>query len=96
MLTPAQQAELRDVGFVRIERAFEEDVAAEMEDKVWKVLANKYRVSRDKRSTWRVKGVLSSLQELKSDPLFARIGSERTLSAIDSIIGQGRWKKPKN
>lgn len=96
MLSLDQRAEFNAHGFVRISSAFDTEAARQMQQRVWEFLGEKYGVAESKRSTWgKIKGVLSSLQELKSEPPFAKIGSDKTLSCIDSILGRGRWRKPK-
>ena len=49
--------------------------------------------SRDDPKTW-INETPSHLQSLKGADVFKAIGSERTLGAIDDVIGAGRWKLP--
>ena len=60
-----------------------------MRDVVWRALANQ-GILRDDPATW-TNEFPSHLQSLKDDDVFKPIGSERTLSAIDDLIGVGRW-----
>jgi hypothetical protein len=72
--------------------AFTGDEAAAMRDVVWRALESQ-RFHRDHPNTW-VNESPSNLQSLKGDDVFKAIGSDRTLAAIDEVIGRGRWTQP--
>ncbi len=95
MLTPDQQHQFDDEGFVRLPGAFSVADAAAMEASVWRLLGEKFGVDREDKSTWKLTQT-SSLQEVKSEPVFAAIGSPETCSAIDGILGEGRWRRPRD
>ena len=79
-------------GWVRISGAFSAHEAAAMRDVVWRALAS-VDILRDDPTTWR-KERPDHLQHLKSDPAFRAVGSERTLAAIDEVVGSQTWRRP--
>ena len=79
-------------GWVRIPGAFSADEAAAMRDVVWLALASK-GILRDDPTTWCTERP-DHLQHLKSDPVFRAVGSERTLAAIDEVLGGQPWRRP--
>ncbi len=72
-------------GFLRVQKAFPADAAARMRDAVWAVLAER-GIRRDDPATWTVE-VPNHLQPLKHAPVFAEIGTARTLGAIEDLLG---------
>ncbi len=50
-------------------------------------------IMRDDPKTW-LNETPSHLQSLKGADVFKAIGSDRTLGAIDDIVGAGRWSRP--
>ena len=92
VLSPAVRAHFEEWGYARVENAFSADDAARMRDVVWDALAHD-GILRDDSSTW-VDETPSHLQSLKGADVFKAIGSDRTLDAIDDIVGAGRWKPP--
>ena len=79
-------------GYLRVPGAFTAEAAAAMRDVVWRAL-ERNGIMRDDPENWTNESP-SHLQSLKGVDVFKSIGSERTLSAIDDIIGAGRWKPP--
>jgi len=80
-----------DRGYVRVPGAFGADRAAAMRDVVWSALeVDGYR--RDDPATWTSDP--QHLQRLKRNPVFRAVGSDRTLGAIDDLLGVGTWRRP--
>jgi hypothetical protein len=63
-----------------------------MRDVVWQALAATGTM-RDDPTTWQVERPCH-LQHLKSDPAFRAVGSERTLTAIEEVLGGQPWRRP--
>ena len=80
-------------GWVRVNAAFSVDAAAAMCDVIWQALASA-GICRDDRSTWTTPRP-EHLQHLKSDPVFAAIGSERTIGAIGGVLEGQPWQRPR-
>lgn len=94
MLADTDRAHFDERGYLRIAGAFSAADASAMRDVVWQALARDGTL-RDDPSTWHDEAP-SHLQALKSAPEFRAIGSDRTLSAIDAILGPGRWRAPRD
>jgi hypothetical protein len=77
---------------LRVPGAFAPSEAEAMRDVVWRAL-ERQGFRRDDPSTW-LNESPSNLQSLKGDDVFKAIGSDRTLAAIDDVIGTGRWMQP--
>ena len=95
MLTDEQRQAFDEQGFVRVKGAFSRNAAQAMEDCVWAALGEKYGARPTDPATWTVKHG-SGLQPLKKLAMFEAIGSEATLEAIDDLLGENCWKRPKN
>jgi hypothetical protein len=81
-------------GWVRIPEAFTADEARAMRDVTWRAL-EAVGIRRDDPTTWN-KERPDHLQQLKTDPVFQAVGSERTIDAIDEALRGQPWKKPKD
>jgi hypothetical protein len=79
-------------GYLRLPGAFSAEAAAAMRDVVWDAL-ERDGIRRDDPKTWRNEAP-SHLQALKGVDVFKEIATDRTLGAIDDVIGTGRWKPP--
>jgi hypothetical protein len=79
-------------GWVRIAGAFSAAEAAAMRDVVWRELATR-GIQRDDPATWRTERP-DHLQHLKSEPAFRAVASDRTLAAIDEVLGGQPWRRP--
>ena len=95
MLTPEQRTEFDERGFVLIPSAFTAAEASAMEDLVWAHVEAREGVIRGDPSTWNLTMVVG-LGHLKAAPAFAAIGSPVTVAALDDVLGEGRWVRPKN
>jgi hypothetical protein len=84
----------RTHGWVRVEAAFSADNAAAMCDVIWRALAGA-GIRRNDPSTW-TKERPEHLQQLKSDPVFHAVGTERTIRAIDEVLEGRIWPRPKD
>ena len=94
MLTTEQRQAFDVQGFVRIPGAFSRAEAQAMEDQMWAVLKQKYGASPNDPGTWPAQHI-SGLQPFKRLAVFDAIGSQTTLDAISDLLGEGRWKMPK-
>jgi hypothetical protein len=94
MLVEEQISDFSGRGFVRIPSAFSQEDAAALEARVWRWLEKKRGIVADDPDTW-PRGHVFGLQELK-DLGASVIGNETTCAAIDSLLGPGHWKRPKN
>jgi hypothetical protein len=94
MLTAEQIAEFEARGFVRIPGAFPREEAKGIEARVWRWLEKKRGVSAAAPGSWPA-GQAWGLQELRSLGTNV-IGSAATCEAIDSLLGAGRWKRPRD
>jgi hypothetical protein len=94
MLSDEQRTEFTERGFVRIPAAIPHEEATTLEARVWRWLEKKRGIVADDPDTW-PRGQVYGLQELK-DLGAPVIGNETTCAAIDSLLGSGRWKQPKD
>lgn len=92
MLHETDRAHFDERGYLRVPGAFTSEAASAMRDVVWNAL-ERDGIRRDDPRTW-LNEAPSHLQSLKGGDAFTPIGSERTLAAIDDVIGAGRWKLP--
>jgi hypothetical protein len=79
-------------GWVRLHNAFGADEAAAMREVVWRAL-REVGIERDQPGTWNQERP-HHLQHLKRDPVFRSVASERTLAAIDLVLGGQPWARP--
>jgi hypothetical protein len=92
VLTSADRDHFATYGYVRVPDAFAVEEAERMRDVVWRELA-KQGIERDNPNTW-LNESPAHLQHLKGHPAFKAVGSDRTLAAIDDLLGAGRWREP--
>jgi hypothetical protein len=91
-LSARDSEHFRTHGWVRLAGAFSAADAAAMREVVWCGLAPA-GILRDDPATW-TRERPQHLQQLKSDPAFRAVGSERTLAAIDDLLQGQPWKRP--
>ena len=53
VLSPEDLGHFARNGFVRLEQAFSRELALEMQDEIWRELAEEHAIERDDRSTWK-------------------------------------------
>jgi len=92
VLSDTDRAHFDERGYLRVPGAFTTGEAEAMRDVVWRALEGQ-GFRRDDPSTW-LNESPSNLQSLKGEDAFKAIGSERTLAAIDDVVGLGRWMPP--
>lgn len=95
MLTPEQRAEFDEQGFVRLRGVFSDAEAAAMEAHVWAALERKHGVCPDDPETWNVPPG-TGLQPLRTHRVFEPNGGPALLGALDDLLGEGHWQKPKH
>jgi hypothetical protein len=95
MLSAEGQAEFEERGFTRLEGVFSREAAEAMQARLWETLGQRLGARRDDPSTWTVEHA-SGLQALKLDPVFEPIGGAALTGALDTLLGAGRWRPPKN
>ncbi len=66
-----------------------------MEERLWATLNRKHGVCRDDPSSWEIP-LGAGLQPLRTHAVFRPIGGPAVLSALDDLIGEGRWEEPKH
>lgn len=81
-------------GWTRVRAAFSAAEAAAMRDAVWRGLSGSGILPDDR--TTRSKERPEHLQHLKADPVFAAVGSARTIRGIDAVLDGQSWAAPKN
>lgn len=93
-MTEASLEEFSKPGFVRVEEAFSRDDAGIMCELVWDVLGRKFGILKSDPSTWDRPFKKGPLNEIGHSPLFWSIFTDRLTTAIDDLLGAGRWKMP--
>jgi hypothetical protein len=84
----------RDFGWIRVQGAFSADAAAAMCTVIWDALG-KVGIIRNDSSTW-AKTRPEHLQQLKSNPVFRSVGTERTVGAIQQLLEGQALPLPKD
>jgi hypothetical protein len=84
----------REHGWMRVPGAFDQVAAEAMRSAVWRALAET-GIERDRPSTWTVERP-AHLQRLKSDPVFADVGSARLLKVIADVVDGAGGDPPAN
>ncbi|MDH3492494.1 MAG: hypothetical protein OEM82_03010 [Acidobacteriota bacterium] len=93
MLTDAQKQEFEQAGFVRIPNAFSIEDAGPMREAVYGELEKQCGIERDDPASWD-SSVWPKFQDIKFDPVFESIGSQKTRSVLDELLGD--WQEPSN
>ena len=95
MLTPEQRSEIARQGIVRLPGAFAGSTARAMADRVWSYLEEHRGILRDGTS-WNVPGPWVGLKTLKDEELFQTLHSPVLTRALNDLLGEGNWKKPRH
>ena len=95
MLTIDQKLAYDQLGFVRLPGAFSKEHAQEMVARIWAAMKDKFDVRRDEPASWKIQ-MGYGFSEEKRDPAFHKVGSPKTIRAIDDLLGQDRWVRPSN
>ena len=80
---------------MHIKAAFSQTAADAMQTLVWDFLDKRNNINKNDPTSW-PKNVILKLQELKTEAAFQAIGSDITISVINDLLGEDRWKKPKD
>ena len=81
-------------GILRVPEAFSADEAARMQAVIWGELRARHGIDRDDRSTWTA-GEATGMKTSKRSRAFDPICGPVVASALDDLLGAGRWAKPK-
>lgn len=95
MLTSEQKQAFDQIGFVRQPGAFSKEDAAEMVDRIWAAMKDKFDVTREDPASWTIQ-MGYGFADQKKDPAFHKVGSPTTIGAIDSLLGRDQWVRPSN
>jgi hypothetical protein len=88
-------------GYLWVREAFSESDAAAIATRVWNALEEDTGIRRDDASTWSShelsseKGQLA-LKRLNRTAAVAEVGSERVSAALDSVMGERAWNRPRD
>jgi len=93
MLNLGQQSKFERLGLVRLPRAIPDGEVETMRDRVWRDLAQRYRVDPADRKTWTVRQP-TGFQALLSAGAFAPLACPTVCEALDDLFGAGGWKRP--
>jgi hypothetical protein len=80
-------------GILRVPGAFCRDDAARMQAVIWAELRTRHGIERDDRSTWRP-GAPTGMKTSKRSRAFAPICGPSVATALDGLLGAGRWVRP--
>jgi hypothetical protein len=94
MFSDDQDAEFRRTGLVRLPGAVPATDAGAMVDRIWEHLHRSHRVVRDRPETWTVP-TPSGLRGVAALPEFHALGSAAIRTAVDHLLGTGRWEPPR-
>ncbi len=94
MLTDDQLNDFRDAGLLRLPGAVGAQDVAAIVDRIWDHLGRSHGVARDRRETWTLDQP-SGLRAITADRQFAALGSSTVRSALDAVLGAGRWQTPR-
>lgn len=96
MLSSEQEREYLEKGYLRLPSAFAAPQVAAIMDRVWGFLEDERGVRRDDPESWDISGAWQGLKNLKKEPLFQSLHSEELCAAIDQLIGEGNWQRPRH
>lgn len=91
-----EQVEVFDrSGIIKVERAFDPELAGAMRDVVWAELARRHGIERADATTWN-RHLPTGLKTSKKSRVFDPILSPRVRSILDQLFGESRWQPPKH
>jgi hypothetical protein len=93
VLTDEQRAEFDATGLVRLAGVFSDDAATRMRQVVWTELERRWGIVEADPTTW-TRTVPEGWKTSKKARAFQAIGSPDLHSAIDDLLGAGRWTPP--
>ncbi|MHC5066226.1 MAG: phytanoyl-CoA dioxygenase family protein [Planctomycetota bacterium] len=96
MLSAQEIDEYRERGYLRLPKTFPDDQVSAIRDRVWSFLERERGVQREDPSTWRLSGAWLGLKQLKEEALFQSLHSEELTTAINQILGEGLWRRPRH
>lgn len=88
----AQLAHFQEHGWVRVRKAFDDDAAQGLRDRVWRALAEK-GIHKHLPASWVVERP-PNLQHLRSDPICLKVGGKSLLAAINTVLGGLPYEQP--
>jgi Phytanoyl-CoA dioxygenase (PhyH) len=86
--------EFRRTGLVRLPGAIPMADAEAMVDRIWDHLDRHHRVVRDQPETWTIDNP-GGLRAITAAPEFKALGSAAIRTALDDLLGAGRWLPPR-
>jgi hypothetical protein len=93
-LSQAQLEEFRELGMVRLRRAFSAAAATQMRDRLWGGLARQ-GILRANPATWTVPRPVG-FQALTQEGVFDALGSPTLRMALDQLLGPDSWVQPQH
>ena len=94
MWSTAHRAEFDDRGFARLEGTFDRMTAGRMREVAWRELEQRYGVRPPGLDTpW--PAFVSGMKSTKRHRVFDALGTPALASALDDLLGHGRWEWPK-
>jgi hypothetical protein len=93
-LSAEQQRQFDEHGFIVVRRAFARADALKMQAEWWAELREVHGIDRDDRSTW--KPERGDLRRPKTAPSQMRIETPIVRAVIDGLLGEGRWRTPRD
>ena len=95
-MTPEQRREFESQGLTCLRQAVSPEVARSIRDRLWQHTAEKLGISEDDPDTWRrvPPAIVKEIKE--SEGLFDPILGPVTSTALDALLGEGRWRRPEH
>jgi hypothetical protein len=90
----ASRAEFDRTGILKIEGAFGDGDAALMRDVLWTELRDRYGIDRAAPETWD-RHLPTGLKATKKSRVFDPICAPTVVEALDALLGDGHWDRPK-
>jgi hypothetical protein len=94
MSTDDHLSDFQHTGLLHLPGAVAELDTAAIVDRIWEHLDRSNGVARDRRETWTLDQP-SGLRAITAEPQFNALGSSAVRSALDRVLGAGRWQTPR-